>query len=161
MIRTCELLTPLTPPTANSAEVPMSESPAKMIERVGLTPCLRAKNPRQALAVVDAMIAGGITVVEVTLTCPDACGVLRELKNQYGSKVLLGSGTVTTPRDAEATIEAGAEFVVSPSLHADVIPAPKAAHKLRIPGALTPTKVPTAPPPHPTHLQTFPYSPVA
>src|SRR5258708_7759121 len=160
MIRTCELLTPLTPPTANSAEVPMSESPAKMIERVGLTPCLRAKNPRQALAVVDAMIAGGITVVEVTLTCPDACGVLRELKNQYGSKVLLGSGTVTTPRDAEATIEAGAQFVVSPSLHADVIPATKTAHKLSIPGALTPTEVVTAERAGADYIKIFPCSAV-
>src|SRR5258708_17598374 len=94
----------------------MSESTAQILERVGLIPVLRAKNTRQALAVVDAMIAGGVTVVEVTMTCPDACGVLRELKNQYSTKVLLGSGTVTTPRDAQATIGAGAEFVVSPSL---------------------------------------------
>src|SRR5579863_7156576 len=104
----------------------MSESTAEILERVGLIPVLRAKNTKQALAVVDAMIAGGLTVVEVTMTCPDPCGVLRALKSQYGSKMLLGSGTVTTPGDAEATIEAGAEFVVSPSLHREVITATKA-----------------------------------
>jgi 2-dehydro-3-deoxyphosphogluconate aldolase/(4S)-4-hydroxy-2-oxoglutarate aldolase len=136
----------------------MPESTAQILERVGLIPVLRAKNTRQALAVVDAMIAGGVTVVEVTMTCPDACGVLSELKHQYGSMVLLGSGTVTTPRDAEATIEAGAEFVVSPSLHPDVIAATKAAHKLSIPGALTPTEVVTAERAGADYIKIFPCS---
>jgi 2-dehydro-3-deoxyphosphogluconate aldolase/(4S)-4-hydroxy-2-oxoglutarate aldolase len=122
----------------------MSETTAEMIERVGLVPVLRAKSVAQAHAVVDAMIAGGVTVVEVTMTCPDAVGILKGLKRAYGAKLLLGSGTVTTAKEAEDTIEAGAEFVVSPSLHPDVIAATKAAHKLSIPGALTPTEVITA-----------------
>lgn len=118
-----------------------SASTAATIERVGLIPVLRAKNPQQALAVVDAMIAGGVTVVEVTMTVPGALDVLKELKNKYGEKLLLGSGTVTTAKEAEATIDAGAEFVVSPSLHPDVVMATKAAGKLSIPGSLTPTEV--------------------
>src|SRR5947209_8152644 len=122
----------------------MSETTAQIIERVGLIPVLRAKNAEQAHAVVEAMIAGGVTVVEVTMTCPDACGILRALKAGYGPKLLLGSGTVTTGKEAEETIEAGAEFVVSPSLHPDVIAATKAAGKLSVPGALTPTEVITA-----------------
>jgi len=122
----------------------MPETTAQIIERVGLIPVLRAKNEKQAHAVVEAMIAGGITVVEVTMTCPDACGILNALRKNYGYTLLLGSGTVTTAREAEATIEAGAEFVVSPSLHPEVIAATKAAGKLSIPGALTPTEVITA-----------------
>jgi len=122
----------------------MSESTAATIERVGLIPVLRAKNATQAMAVVDAMIAGGVTVVEVTMTVPGAVDVLKELRTRYGAKLLLGSGTVTTGKEAEATIEAGAEFVVSPSLHPDVVQATKAAGKLSIPGALTPTEVITA-----------------
>src|SRR3954470_23966014 len=125
-------------------EKKMSETTAQIIERVGLIPVLRAKNPRQAHAVVEAMIAGGVTVVEVTMTCPDACGILKALKEEYGSKLLLGSGTVTTAAEAEETINAGAEFVVSPSLHPEVIAATKAAGKLSVPGALTPTEVITA-----------------
>jgi len=105
---------------------------------------LRARNAAQAHAVVKAMIAGGVTVVEITMTVPGALDVLKELKHEYGSKLLLGSGTVTTAAQAEATIEAGAEFVVSPSLHLDVIAATKARKKLSIPGALTPTEVITA-----------------
>lgn len=119
----------------------MGESTAVTIERVGLIPVLRAKNATQAMAVVDAMIAGGVTVVEVTMTVPGALEVLRELKSKYPTKLLLGSGTVTTGKEAEATIEAGAEFVVSPSLHPDVVEATKAAGKLSVPGALTPTEV--------------------
>jgi 2-dehydro-3-deoxyphosphogluconate aldolase/(4S)-4-hydroxy-2-oxoglutarate aldolase len=122
----------------------MSETTQEWIERVGLIPVLRAKNARQAHAVVDAMIAGGVTVVEVTMTVPGAVDLLKELKKQYGAQLLLGSGTVTTVKEAEATIEAGAEFVVSPSLHVDVIRATKAAGKLSVPGALTPTEVITA-----------------
>lgn len=122
----------------------MPSSTAAILERVGLIPVLRAKNAAQALAVVDAMIAGGVTVVEVTMTVPGAIDVLKELKHKYGSRLLLGSGTVTTAKEAEATIQAGAEFVISPSLHPEVIAATREAGKLSIPGALTPTEVITA-----------------
>lgn len=138
----------------------MSESTAQILERVGLIPVLRAKSTKQALAAVDAMVAGGVTVVEVTMTCPDACGVLRALKSQYGPKVLLGSGTVTRVKDAEATIEAGAEFVVSPSIHVDVISATRAAGKLSVPGALTPTEVVTAEAAGADYIKIFPCSAV-
>ncbi len=122
----------------------MSEATAEIIERVGLVPVLRAKSIAQAHAVVEAMIAGGVTVVEVTMTVPNAVHLLKELKKEHGAKILLGSGTVTTAKEAEDTIDAGAEFVVSPSLHPEVIAATKAAGKLSIPGALTPTEVITA-----------------
>lgn len=122
----------------------MQETTAEILERVGLIPVLRAKNAGQAHAVVQAMMAGGVTVVEVTMTVPGAVDLLKELKSEYGAKLLLGSGTVTTADQAEATIEAGAEFVVSPSFHPDVIAVTKAHKKLSIPGALTPTEVITA-----------------
>ena len=122
----------------------MSESTAQRIERVGLIPVLRARNADQAHAVVQAMIAGGVTVVEVTMTVPSAIDVLKELKQEYGSQLLLGSGTVTSPAEAQATINAGAEFVVSPSLHPEVIQVTKTNGKLSVPGALTPTEVITA-----------------
>ncbi len=119
-------------------------STASLIESAGLIPVLRAKSEKQAHAVVQAMIKGGIRVVEVTMTVPDAVDLLKVLKKEYGDSVLLGSGTVTTAKEAEETIEAGAEFVVSPSLHPEVITATKALGKLSIPGALTPTEVITA-----------------
>jgi 2-dehydro-3-deoxyphosphogluconate aldolase / (4S)-4-hydroxy-2-oxoglutarate aldolase len=130
--------------TAKSGSKDMSETTQQIIERVGLIPVLRARNAAQAHSVVQAMIAGGVTVVEVTMTLPGAIDVLKELKQKYGAQLLLGSGTVTTPAEAQATINAGAEFVVSPSLHPEVINTTKTNGKLSIPGALTPTEVITA-----------------
>ncbi|MGD0901683.1 MAG: bifunctional 4-hydroxy-2-oxoglutarate aldolase/2-dehydro-3-deoxy-phosphogluconate aldolase [Terracidiphilus sp.] len=122
----------------------MSETTSQTIERVGLIPVLRAKNAAQAHAIVKAMIAGGVNIVEVTMTVPGAVGILKELKREYGSELLLGSGTVTTADEAQATIDAGAEFVVSPSFHAEVVAKTHALGKVSIPGALTPTEVITA-----------------
>ncbi len=122
----------------------MSRELKRTLERIGIIPVLRARSSSQAHAIVQALIRGGITVVEVTMTVPGAVDLLRELKSEYGSGLLLGSGTVTTAAQARATIEAGAEFVVSPSLHLDVIEATRAAGKVSIPGALTPTEVITA-----------------
>jgi 2-dehydro-3-deoxyphosphogluconate aldolase / (4S)-4-hydroxy-2-oxoglutarate aldolase len=122
----------------------MAETAQEIIERTGLIPVLRARSSRQARAIVDAMIAGGVRVVEVTMTVPGAVDLLKELKDAYGAGLLLGSGTVTTGAQAGATIEAGAEFVVSPSFHRDVILATKQSGKLSIPGALTPTETITA-----------------
>jgi 2-dehydro-3-deoxyphosphogluconate aldolase/(4S)-4-hydroxy-2-oxoglutarate aldolase len=125
-------------------EASMPETTAQILERVGLIPVLRARNAAQAHAVVQAMLAGGVTVVEVTMTVPGAIDLLKELKAEYGARLLLGSGTVTTADQAQATIDAGAEFVVSPSLHPAVIARTKANKKLSIPGALTPTEIITA-----------------
>ena len=122
----------------------MPETTQETLERVGLIPVLRAKNPAQGRAVVEAMIAGGVTVVEVTMTVPGAVDLLRELKKEYGSKLLLGSGTVTTADQCQATIDAGAEFVVSPSLHPEVVATTKRNGKISCPGALTPTEAITA-----------------
>jgi 2-dehydro-3-deoxyphosphogluconate aldolase/(4S)-4-hydroxy-2-oxoglutarate aldolase len=122
----------------------MQEETKKTLEQVGLIPVLRASSVQAGQALVDAMMAGGITVVEVTMTVPDALILLRELKQRHGNSLLLGSGTVTDAAQAEATIDAGAEFVVSPSLHFDVIAKTKELSKVSIPGALTPTEVITA-----------------
>ena len=120
------------------------ESTQQILERVGLIPVLRAKSVAQGRAVVDAMMAGGVTVVEVTMTVPNAVELIKELKKQFGEELLLGSGTVTNATQAQATIDAGAEFVVSPSLHHDVIRVTKDNKKVSCPGALTPTEAITA-----------------
>jgi len=122
----------------------MLETTQQIIERVSLIPVLRAHNAGQAHAVVQAMLAGGVSVVEVTMTVPGAVDLLRELKREYGGQLMLGSGTVTTAEEAESTIDAGAEFVVSPSFHPEVVNRTRALGKVAIPGALTPSEVITA-----------------
>jgi 2-dehydro-3-deoxyphosphogluconate aldolase/(4S)-4-hydroxy-2-oxoglutarate aldolase len=119
----------------------MREETKQTLEEVGLIPVLRASSVQLGHALVDAMMAGGVTVVEVTMTVPNALTLLRELKQRHGKKLLLGSGTVTDATQAAATIDAGAEFVVSPSLHLDVIAKTRELGKVSIPGALTPTEV--------------------
>jgi 2-dehydro-3-deoxyphosphogluconate aldolase/(4S)-4-hydroxy-2-oxoglutarate aldolase len=122
----------------------MREETKKTLEQAVLIPVLRAGSIQTGHALVNAMMAGGVTVVEVTMTVPNALTLLRELKQRHGESLLLGSGTVTDAAQAEATIDAGAEFVVSPSLHLDVIAKTTELGRISIPGALTPTEVITA-----------------
>ena len=122
----------------------MSETTQQILERVGLIPVLRAKSVAQGRALVEAMMKGGIAVVEVTMTVPGATDLLKELKKEYGAELLLGAGTVITADQCQATIDAGCEFIVSPSFHPAVIEVTKKNNKISCPGALTPTEVITA-----------------
>lgn len=122
----------------------MSSKTRETIERIGLIPVLRARSAQEGRALVEALVAGGITIMEVTMTVPGAVDLLRQLKKEYGDRLLLGSGTVTDAAQAQATIDAGAEFVLSPSFHPEVVEKTKQLGKVSIPGALTPTEVITA-----------------
>ena len=122
----------------------MSRDTAQWIADTGLVPVLRAQSTEEALALARAMYAGGVDIIEVTTTIPNAAEVLQQLKHEFGDALLLGAGTVTTTGHCCDLIDAGAEFVVSPSLHPDVIAQTKAQGKLMISGALTPTEIITA-----------------
>lgn len=122
----------------------MSAKTMQWIERIGIVPVLRARSTKEGRALVEALVAGGVTVIEVTMTVPGAVELLRELKQAYGERLLLGAGTVTDVGQTQETIAAGAEFIVSPSFHPEVVGRTKALGKVAIPGALTPTEVITA-----------------
>ena len=113
----------------------------RRIEEVGIIPVVRAASVEEATRAVEAISAGGIPVVEITMTVPNAVSVIREVAQQYGDKVLIGAGTVTTGEQAESCLRAGAEFLVSPGLAASVLSVAHSAGKLAIPGALTPTEL--------------------
>ncbi|HEX4037312.1 MAG TPA: bifunctional 4-hydroxy-2-oxoglutarate aldolase/2-dehydro-3-deoxy-phosphogluconate aldolase [Acidobacteriaceae bacterium] len=121
-----------------------AEETKQAIEQAGIMPVLRARSAIEGRALVEALVAGGIAVMEVTMTVPGAVELLRNLKKEFGDRLLLGSGTVTSADQAQATIDAGAEFIVSPCFHPDVVSATRKAGKVSIPGALTPTEVITA-----------------
>lgn len=110
----------------------------------GIVAVVRFSDPGPLVEVVKALAEGGVTVAEVTLTVPDALGVIREAKRQLGDRVLLGAGTVLDPETARAALLAGAEFLVAPSLNLDVIRVCRRYDKLVMPGAFTPTEVVTA-----------------
>jgi 2-dehydro-3-deoxyphosphogluconate aldolase/(4S)-4-hydroxy-2-oxoglutarate aldolase len=113
----------------------------RRIGEIGIVPVVRAATVDEATRAVDAICAGGIPVVEITMTVPNAVSVIREVSQQYGHDVLIGAGTVTTSEQAEACFRAGAEFLVSPGLAIPVLAVARACAKLAIPGALTPTEL--------------------
>ncbi|HEY3971713.1 MAG TPA: bifunctional 4-hydroxy-2-oxoglutarate aldolase/2-dehydro-3-deoxy-phosphogluconate aldolase [Candidatus Sulfotelmatobacter sp.] len=116
----------------------------RRIEEVGIVPVVRAASVKEATRAVEAICAGGIPVIEITMTVPNAVSVIREVAQQYRDQVLIGAGTVTTADQAEECIHAGAEFLVSPGFAAPVLAVAHAGKILAIPGALTPTELMTA-----------------
>ncbi|HTF45732.1 MAG TPA: bifunctional 4-hydroxy-2-oxoglutarate aldolase/2-dehydro-3-deoxy-phosphogluconate aldolase [Terriglobales bacterium] len=116
----------------------------RKIQEVGIVPVVRAAHATHAAQAVDAVQAGGIPVVEITMTVPDAIPLIRQLVKQYGDRVLIGAGTVLNAEQAHACLDAGAEFLVSPGLSIGVLEAAKQRAQLAIPGALTPTEIMSA-----------------
>jgi 2-dehydro-3-deoxyphosphogluconate aldolase / (4S)-4-hydroxy-2-oxoglutarate aldolase len=116
----------------------------RRIGEIGIVPVVRASSVEEANRAVEAICAGGIASVEITMTVPNAISVIREVVQQRGKDVLIGAGTVTSAAQAEACILAGAQFLVSPGLSAAVLAEAKNHSILAIPGALTPTELMSA-----------------
>ncbi|HEU4387378.1 MAG TPA: bifunctional 2-keto-4-hydroxyglutarate aldolase/2-keto-3-deoxy-6-phosphogluconate aldolase [Blastocatellia bacterium] len=116
----------------------------KGITDVGLVPVIRAESSEMAMRVIEAIKAGGVNVLEITMTVPGAVRVIEEVANRYGDQAIVGAGTVLDSETARACILAGARFVVSPSLNLDTIECCRRYSVPVMPGALTPTEVVTA-----------------
>jgi 2-dehydro-3-deoxyphosphogluconate aldolase/(4S)-4-hydroxy-2-oxoglutarate aldolase len=116
----------------------------KKIVDIGIVPVVRAASAAQAIAAAEAVCAGGISVVEVTMTVPGAVEVIAQLVKTMGSAVLVGAGTVLDAGSARRCLDAGAQFLVSPGFDLETV---KFANSQGVPimaGALTPTEVITA-----------------
>jgi 2-dehydro-3-deoxyphosphogluconate aldolase/(4S)-4-hydroxy-2-oxoglutarate aldolase len=120
------------------------EDVLKRIKEIGLLPVLRAKSVDEALALAEAIEAGGVTALEVTMTVPGAIEVIRQLAQKTQGRILIGAGTVLDPETARACILAGAAFIVSPALNVKTIELCRRYSVPVMPGALTPTEVLTA-----------------
>jgi 2-dehydro-3-deoxyphosphogluconate aldolase/(4S)-4-hydroxy-2-oxoglutarate aldolase len=110
----------------------------------GIVAIIRASSGEQLVQVARALYEGGVNVIEVTFTVPNAVEVLAAVKRDLGKQILLGAGTVLDPETARTAILAGAEFLVSPIVNLDVIRLGLRYDKLVMPGAYTPTEVLTA-----------------
>jgi len=108
---------------------------------LGLVPVLRASSAQEAITIADAIMAGGVNILEVTMTVPGAIRVIEQLANHHGAKLLLGAGTVLDPETARNCILAGAQFIVSPALDLRTIELCRRYSVPIIPGALTPTEI--------------------
>jgi 2-dehydro-3-deoxyphosphogluconate aldolase/(4S)-4-hydroxy-2-oxoglutarate aldolase len=113
------------------------------IQRTGIIPVLRALSTEQALAIVEALAAGGIDVIEVTMTVPGAVDVIRKL-SRARADLLIGAGTVLDPESAHCCIQEGAQFIVTPVTNVATIEICQKHSIAVFPGALTPTEIFTA-----------------
>jgi 2-dehydro-3-deoxyphosphogluconate aldolase/(4S)-4-hydroxy-2-oxoglutarate aldolase len=109
-----------------------------------LVAVIRAPSGDLLADVAEALLAGGVQVMEVTFTVPGAVRVLERVAEKLGDRILLGAGTVLDAETARVALLAGAEFIVSPSTNLDVIRLCRRYDKLVLPGAFTPTEVVTA-----------------
>jgi 2-dehydro-3-deoxyphosphogluconate aldolase/(4S)-4-hydroxy-2-oxoglutarate aldolase len=114
---------------------------ARRILEVGIIPVVRAASAELALAAAKAASAGGIPIVEITMTVPGAIDVIAELTNVRGSEILIGAGTVLDADTAAKCLEAGAEFIVSPGFDRETVAFVRSRNVLMMAGALTPTEV--------------------
>ena len=122
----------------------MSSQKLQRILDAGIVAVVRAPDPRGLVDVIRALATGGVTVAEVTLTVPNALDVIREAKKTLGDAVLLGAGTVLDTENCRAALEAGAEFIVAPTVNLDVIRLCRSCAAPVMPGAFTPTEIHTA-----------------
>ena len=106
----------------------------------GIIAVVRAKRADQVVPLAEALVAGGIIAVEVTMTTPDAIAAIREASAKLGARALIGVGTVLDEATCRAAIEAGAQFIVSPMCRRELVAVAHQAGKPIMLGAYTPTE---------------------
>jgi 2-dehydro-3-deoxyphosphogluconate aldolase / (4S)-4-hydroxy-2-oxoglutarate aldolase len=111
------------------------------IREVGIVPVVRAESADEAGRAIAAIMAGGVPVLEITMTVPGAVPLIADLCRRFGGDAVVGAGTVLDPETARACILAGAQFVVSPATNAATIACCRRYGVPILPGALTPTEV--------------------
>jgi len=111
------------------------------IHRTGVIGIFRVDQPENCLRAMEALMEGGLDVFEVTTTTPQATELITEARRKYGESALVGIGTVLDGQTAQSGIDAGAQFVVSPSLHKDVLDVCRDRGVVSCPGTFTATEV--------------------
>ena len=116
-----------------------SEIAARLVG-LGIVAVVRVPKREQVLPVCEALVAGGVLALEITLTVPDALAAIREAARIFGGRALVGAGTVVDVAQARAVIDAGAQFLVSPITRTELIGVAHAAGRPVMIGAYTPTE---------------------
>ncbi len=115
-----------------------------LIRETGVIAIMRAESSDQLIAAADAIKAGGVRVIEVTMTTPGALDVIAAATRRYGDEVLFGAGSVLDAETARAAILAGAGFIVAPTLKAATVALCNRYSVPVMPGIFTPTEALTA-----------------
>ena len=113
----------------------------KRIEACGVVAVIRLQDGSRVRAVVDALAAGGITALEVTMSVPGAIDLIGEIAPTLPEGFAFGAGTVVDPDTARAAVRAGARFIVSPVFRPAVIEASHAEGAAVMPGCFSPTEI--------------------
>jgi 2-dehydro-3-deoxyphosphogluconate aldolase/(4S)-4-hydroxy-2-oxoglutarate aldolase len=117
---------------------------AEILEKVktlGALAVIRGPSPELTVKMVEALMEGGVTGIEITYSTPNAEEVVRTLANRFGDELLLGMGTLTKVDQANCAWDAGARFLVSPVCEPALVKSMIATGLLTMAGALTPTEV--------------------
>lgn len=120
------------------------ETQLRRVLEGGIVAVVRSPDGDQLVEVARALADGGVGVVEITMSVPDALHVLRQVRQALGDRILLGAGTILDAETARAALLAGAEYIVAPTLNLEVIRLCQRYDKLVMPGAFTPTEILTA-----------------
>jgi 2-dehydro-3-deoxyphosphogluconate aldolase/(4S)-4-hydroxy-2-oxoglutarate aldolase len=107
----------------------------------GVVAVIRASSGERLVPVAHALVEGGVDILEVTYTVPNATEVIRQVIAAVGNRAIVGAGTVLDTDTAEEAIRAGARFIVSPCINRDVIRLCRRGNIIVMPGAFTPTEV--------------------
>ncbi|MFT9038787.1 bifunctional 4-hydroxy-2-oxoglutarate aldolase/2-dehydro-3-deoxy-phosphogluconate aldolase [Schleiferilactobacillus harbinensis] len=116
------------------------------LQKAGIVAVVRGNSPEEAEKTADAVIAGGVTAIELTFTVPHADKVIEHLTEKYANDdaVVIGAGTVLDPATARVAMIAGAEFIVSPSFNAETAKMCNLYATPYTPGCMTPTEMQSA-----------------
>ncbi|GAC1317491.1 MAG: bifunctional 4-hydroxy-2-oxoglutarate aldolase/2-dehydro-3-deoxy-phosphogluconate aldolase [Chloroflexota bacterium] len=116
-------------------------APAAALEDTRIVAILRHTDPARACETVEALVAGGVRAVEVTFNSAGVAHILDAIATTFGTRVLLGAGTVLSQTQADHALDCGAQFIVSPHTDLDFVSGLAARGVPCIPGALTPTEI--------------------
>lgn len=105
---------------------------------------IRGANPADVVSIAEALYKGGVRLLEVTLNSSNALELVKELSGKMDNKLLIGAGTVLNASMAKQAINAGAKFIISPTLNIETIQVTKELGAVSIPGAFTATEILTA-----------------
>jgi 2-dehydro-3-deoxyphosphogluconate aldolase/(4S)-4-hydroxy-2-oxoglutarate aldolase len=115
-----------------------------LLANPGIIAVVRAKSADQVIPLSEALIAGGVVAIEITMTTPNAIEAIREARQKVGTRALVGVGTVLNTYTCQSAIDAGAEFIVTPICRPEFVPLAKSAERPIMLGAYTPTEAQTA-----------------
>ncbi|AWB65049.1 2-dehydro-3-deoxy-6-phosphogalactonate aldolase [Saccharobesus litoralis] len=132
--------------------------PFSLQGQLPLIAIIRGVLPQDVIRIAEILVEEGFTMIEVPLNSPDALDSISRLVKHYGDKYYIGAGTVTTPEQAKAVIETGANLVVTPNMNEEVIKMSVAAGCATFPGVVTPTEAFNALAAGATGLKLFPVS---